>query len=39
MIFARREAVVTDGLVVLAAWAEFVALLGVLGFFLLRRSR
>jgi hypothetical protein len=30
---------VTDGLVLLAAWLEFVALLAVLGYLLLRRGR
>lgn len=29
----------TDGLVLLAAWAEFAALLAVLAFFLLRGGR
>jgi hypothetical protein len=29
---------VTDGLALLAAWAEFLALLGMLVFFLLRRD-
>jgi hypothetical protein len=29
---------VTDGLVLLAAWLEFLALLAVLGYLLLRRS-
>lgn len=29
---------VTDGLVLLAAWAEFLLLLGVLAFFVLRRG-
>jgi hypothetical protein len=29
---------VTDGLVLLAAWAEFLALLAVLTFFVLRRG-
>jgi hypothetical protein len=29
---------VTDGLVLLAAWLEFLALLTVLGYVLLRRS-
>jgi hypothetical protein len=28
---------VTDGLVLLAAWLEFLVLLGVLGYLLLRR--
>jgi hypothetical protein len=28
----------TDGLVLLAAWVQFLLLLGVLAFFLLRRS-
>jgi hypothetical protein len=30
---------VTDGLVLLAAWLEFLALLAVLGYLLLRRGR
>jgi hypothetical protein len=29
----------TDGLVLLAAWAEFAVLLALLGFFLLRGGR
>jgi hypothetical protein len=29
---------VTDGLVLLAAWVEFVVLLGLLAFFVLRRG-
>jgi len=29
----------TDGLALLAAWAEFLVLLAVLGWFLLRRRR
>jgi hypothetical protein len=34
-----RGGCVTDGLVLLAAWLEFLALLAVLGYLLLRRER
>jgi hypothetical protein len=34
---AHGEGVVTDGLVLLAAWLEFGLLLALLGWFLLRR--
>ena len=34
----EREAGVTDGLALLAAWVQFLLLLGVLAWFLLRRS-
>ena len=38
MITSGKATRVTDGLVLLLAWGEFLLLLGVLAFFVLRRG-